>query len=164
MNTLINVGMSDNPLKDIEAVRKLPAIRCLDLGDTGNYDGSPVGSLKSMTELFINNDSDAYQYLDGLYVRSLQIGSSLQTDLECIREVAFVESLTISWSDITDISALEGREDIVCLEMEGCFIEDLSPLFTMPNLAKVTLSAGWQEQMEELVSIYGEPRFVIIYT
>lgn len=164
MNTLINVGMSDNPLKDIEAVRTLPAIRCLDLGDTGNYDGSPVGSLKSMTELFICNDSDAYQYLDGLYVRFLEIGSPLQTDLECIREVASVEKLTISWSDITDISALEGREDIVCLEMEGCFIEDLSPLFTMPNLAKVTLSARGQEQMEELISIYGEPRFEIIYT
>lgn len=164
MNMLTVVDMLGNPLKSIDTVRTLPAIRCLYLDETGNYDGSPVANLKSMEELSIRNDSDAYQYLDSLYVHILAIGTPLQTDLECIRNVTYVEHLIINRSDIRDISALEGREDIVYLEMEGCFIDDLSPLFTMPNLAKVTLSAKGQEQMEELISIYGEPRFEIIYT
>ena len=163
MSMLTHIDMLANPLKDIEVVRTLPAINCLNLNETGSYDGSPVSGLKSMTELFIRNDSDAHQYLNGLYVRFLEMGTPMQTDLECIRETAYVENLTISWSDIKDISALKGREDIICLTMEGCFIEDLSPLFTMPNLAKVTLSARGQEQMEELISVYGEPQFEIIY-
>lgn len=164
MKMLTLVHMLGNPLKNIDVVRTLPAIRSLDLDETGNYDGSPAASLKSMELLCIRNESDAYQYLDGLYVHILAIGAPLQTDLECIRKVKYVENLIIGPSDIHDISALEGREDIVCLEIEECFIEDLSPLFTMPNLAKVTLSAKGQEQIEELISVYGEPRFEIIYT
>ena len=42
-------------------------------------------------------------------------------------------------------------------------IDDLSPLFTMPNLVTVEMSASEQYQMEELIAKYGKPQFQIIY-
>lgn len=87
----------------------------------------------------------------------------MQTDLECIRDVTYIGSLYIEYTDIRDISALEGREDITYLNMIECIIDDLSPLFTMPNLATVDMSASEQYRMEELFAEYGEPTFQINY-
>ena len=87
----------------------------------------------------------------------------MQTDLECIRDVTYIGSLYIEYTDIRDISALEGREDITYLNMIECIIDDLSPLFTMPNLATVDMSASEQYRMEELIAEYGEPAFQINY-
>ena len=87
----------------------------------------------------------------------------MQTDLECIRDVSYIGSLYIEYTDIRDISALEGREDITYLNMIECIIDDLSPLFTMPNLATVDMSASEQYRMEELFAEYGEPTFQINY-
>ena len=87
----------------------------------------------------------------------------MQTDLECIRDVSYIGSLYIEYTDIRDISALEGREDITYLNMIECIIDDLSPLFTMPNLATVDMSASEQYRMGELIAEYGEPRFQINY-
>ena len=87
----------------------------------------------------------------------------MQTDLECIRDVSYIGSLYIEYTDIRDISALEGREDITYLNMIECIIDDLSPLFTMPNLATVDMSASEQYRMEELIAEYCEPGFQINY-
>ena len=42
-------------------------------------------------------------------------------------------------------------------------IDDLSPLFQMPNLGIVDMSASEQYRMEELIEKYGEPGFQINY-
>lgn len=152
-----------NQLTSIEAVNTWPAIRNLNLSGTGYFDGSPIAGLKHMDTLDISNNSDAYKYLAGMYVNELSLGAAGQTDLECVRDIAYVSKLYICWSDIQDISALAGREDITYLNMEDCVIDDLSPLFTMPNLNKVEMSVWEKKQMEELVSIYGEPAFEVIY-
>lgn len=156
--------LSANSYKNISVVSTWPAIKVLTLSETGGYDGSPIGSLKNMTELDIRNDTDAYLYLKDLYVGQLEVGAPDQTDLECIKDVAHVERLYIRWSNIHDISAIKDREDIIYLNMEGCIIEDLSPLFTLPNLASVHISSGSKEQMDELITVYGEPKFEVIYT
>ena len=49
------------------------------------------------------------------------------------------------------------------MNMEECAIDDLSPLFTMPNLVTVEMSAIEQERMESLIDKYGEPSFEIVY-
>ena len=152
-----------NQLTGIEAVNTWQAIRNLNLSGTGYYDGSPIGSLRHMESLDINNNSDAYKYLAGIYVNELFLGAAGQTDLECIKDVAYVSKLYIRWSDIRDISALTGREDISYLNMESCVIDDLSPLYSMPNLRTVEMSVWEKKQMEELIPIYGEPAFEIIY-
>lgn len=162
--TLESVCVRDNPLMGIEAVRTWPILRELDLGWTGSYDAGPIGDLISLSRLDIDNDSDAWQYLDGLYVDELIIRAFGQTDLECLRDAPHIERLYLRNAQVEDISALKGREDIVYLNLEQCVTGDLSPLFTMPNLATVEMSVKGQEQMEELIAIYGEPSFQLTYT
>lgn len=162
--TLTDVNFMGNKLNGIDTINTWPALRLLNLSETGSYDGSPVKNLKYMERLDIRNDSDAYQYLNDLYVSELCLGTAGQTDLECLNQVAHVERLFIRWSEIRDISALEGRKDIVFLNTAGCIIEDYTPLFTMPNLKSIEISAAAAEEMENLISVYGKPAFDIIYT
>lgn len=156
---LLDNGM----LEGIEVIRTWSAIRSLNFENTGSYDGSPISEFQRYDYLGIGNNSDAWKYIQGMYINELSIGADGQTDLECIREVAYIGKLNIYYSDIRDISALEGREDITHLNMEDCMIDDLSPLFTMPNLAIVDMSAIEQYRMEELIAEYGEPQFQINY-
>lgn len=155
--------LDDGRLESIEAIRTCPSLCMLYLNNTGKYDGSPIQAFERLDTLGIKNDSDAWKYLKGMYINTLEVGASGQTDLECIRDVAYVNQLYIRWSDIRDISALTGREDITYLNMESCVIDDLSPLFTMPNLATVEMSTIEQDRMEELIAEYGEPSFQIVY-
>lgn len=164
MKFITEACLATNSYKNIEVISTWPSLKVLSLSETSGYDGSPIGSLKSMTELNIRNDTDAYRYLNDLYVGQLEVGAPDQTDLECVKNVAHVERLFIRWSNIHDISAIKDREDIIYLNMEGCIIDDLSPLFTLPNLASVNISSGNKEQMDELTSVYGDPKFEIIYT
>ena len=126
-------------------------------------DGSPIGEFQRYEYLGIKNNSDAWKYLQGMHIDALAMGSVGQTDLECIRDVTYIGSLYIEYTDIRDISALEGREDITYLNMIECIIDDLSPLFQMPNLGIVDMSASEQYRMEELIAEYGEPGFQINY-
>ena len=150
-------------LEGIEVVRTWTAIRSLSLENTGSYDGSPVGEFHRYEFLGIKNNSDAWKYLQGMHIDALAMGSAGQTDLACIRDVTYIGSLYIEYTDIRDISALEGREDITYLNMIECIIDDLAPLCTMPNLGIVDMSASEQYRMEELIEKYGEPGFQINY-
>lgn len=162
--TLLEVDFLDNGmLEGIEAVRTWTAIRSLSLENTGSYDGSPVGEFHRYEFLGIKNNSDAWKYLPGMHIDALAIGYAGQKDLDCIRDVPYIGTLYISDSDVRDISALKGREDITLLNMEGCMIDDLSTLYTMPNLTTVEMSASEQYRMEELIAEYGEPIFQINY-
>ncbi|MGN0505345.1 MAG: protein kinase [Lachnospiraceae bacterium] len=160
---LWNVSLMSNPLKGIGELQTWPVIRNLNLSLTGYYDGSPVDTLESMDFLDIWNDSDAYRYLEDMRIGELHVGAAGQTGLECLRDTAYIGRLYLQKSDIRDISALEGRTDITFFRMEECIVEDLSPLFTMPNLMTVEMSASWQDRMEQLIEEYGEPDFEIVY-
>ncbi len=151
-------------LEDIQAVSTWTQIASLNLSQTGNlWDVSDLGQLKDLESLAIVNcgNENMYQYLDGLEVVYLEIGENGQTDLECMKYIADVWELTCE--GITDISALEGREDIHILTVTQCSISDFSPLFSMPNLSTVYISAGQQSKMNQAVLNCGEPDFEIIY-
>lgn len=162
--SLCRIGFNSNNLNSIETISTCPLLQFIDFRDAGDFDGSPIASVKEPIFMDIACDSDAYLYLDGMSIEMLKVGSPGQTDLACIRNVSGIKDLYIYWSEITDISALEGRDDIAYLNMTGCMIEDLSPLFTMSNLKTVELSPAIKEQMEDLISVYDEPEFEIIYT
>lgn len=65
--------------------------------------------MKYMERLDIRNGSNAYQYLNNLYVSELCLGASGQTDLECLKNVLHIDRLFIRWSEIKDISALGSK-------------------------------------------------------
>jgi len=161
---LEEIYLDQNILDDIEPVRTWPAIQRLYLCETGEYDASPLETLKGMAALDVTIGSDASEYLKGLYVETLRVGWKGQTDLEFIKEVPHVEKLEFNESSIRDISAISGREDIIYLNMEGCAVEDLSPLLTLPNLIQVKMSTRQREEMEKLADKYGAPSFEVVYT
>lgn len=163
MDTLIDVSVGGNWLDDIDAVCTWPVLKALNLNDTGKYDASPLAGLERMSSLDIFNASDAYRYLDCSYIEELMLGAVGQTDLECIDRVGYVSRLYIRDSDIHDISALKGRADITYLNIEGCMIDDLSVLYTMPGLKTIEMDAGEERRMEGLACTYGEPTFTIVY-
>ena len=162
--TKINyLSFNSNSVTSIAPIAGCTELTYLDLYMAGSFDGSPLGNLKKITFLNICNDSDAYNYIDGLLLDELDLNGRDQTDVSCVNNVGRVSSLSISYSDITDISALEGRKDITSFNMSGCRVEDISPLWTMPNLEQVMMGIEQEEQVNEYIKEYGEPSFEIIY-
>lgn len=153
---LTQVGFGNNPLTDVSALADCPAVRSIVLGNAGSFDGKPLAELDGLALLDITSDTDAWKYLSGKSIAVLKLGGPDLTDLSCIKDMARVEELYIYRSKITDISALEGRGNITYLNMAGCQIEDLSPLFTMPSLRTVVLDAGMKEQMDALLAEHGK--------
>lgn len=142
------VGFNHNKLNSIEALATCDILTNLDLRVAGSFDGRPLESIEKLQLLDIACDSDAYRYLDHKDIVTLKLGAPEQTDLECIRNINRLEELYIYYSQITDISALEGREDITYLNMTACMIEDISPVFTMPNLQKLVISENSRDALE----------------
>lgn len=154
------IGFLDNPLTDISVLASCPMLNSMDLrGTGGRYSGAVLAEMGDFYFIDIANDSDTYRYLDGKTIGLLKLGSSGQRDLECIRNTT-VRELYIYHSDISDISALEGRADIVYLNMMNCFVEDMSVLLTMPNLETVVISADQRRAMERSCA---EPDFTVEY-
>ena len=154
------IGFLDNPLTDISVLSSCPMLNNMDLRGAGSgYSGEVLAEMGDFNILDIANDSDAYRYLDSKTIGMLKLGSSGQRDLECIRNTK-VRELYIYYSNISDISALEGRTDIVYLNMTDCFVEDMSVLLTMPNLDTVVISANRRKAMERICA---EPDFTVEY-
>lgn len=154
------IGFNSNPLTDISVLASCPVLTDVDLREAGNgYSGEVFARMGDFNFIDIANGSDAYRYLDGKRIDILKIGSPDQYDLECIRNTT-VRELTICYSKITDISALEGRTDIVYLDMDGCYINDLSILLTMPNLNKVILR---EDMRRAMMNVCAEPAFAVEY-
>lgn len=152
------IGFNGNPLMDITVLGSCPMLNSMDLRDAGGgYSGEVFAEMGDFYFIDIANDSDAYRYLDGKMIGMLKLGNSGQHDLECIRNTT-VRELYICFSNISDISALEGRTDIVYLNMTDCFVEDLSVLLTMPNLDTVVMSADRRKAMERICA---EPGFTV---
>lgn len=160
------VFLGNNPIADVSPLANCPYIDRLVLSELEEFAGEPLKDLDGLSLLYINNtDTDLYKYLSGKTVHTLRLGAPDQTDLECVRDMAQVKELSISWSHISDISGIEGRNDITFLDMGGCVIEDLSPIFTLPNLREVKVSAKMRTQMEELLKAHeGNVHFTIEYT
>lgn len=154
------IGFLDNPLADISVLGSCPMLNNMDLRAAGSgYSGEVLAEMGDFILLDIANDSDAYRYLDSKTIGMLKLGNSEQYDLECIRNTT-VRELYIYYSNISDISALEGRTDIVYLNMTDCFVEDFSVLLTMPNLDTVVMSADRRKAMERICA---EPGFTVEY-
>lgn len=147
---LSEVGLGNNPIEDVSALADCTAIKTLILGGEAAFDGKPLEQLDGLALLDIRCDTDAWKYLSGKTITTLKLGGPNLTELSCVKEMAYVQQLYIYWSEVTDISALEGREDIVYLNMAGCQIDDLSPLLTLPNLRGVVIDPKMREDMETL--------------
>ncbi len=149
---LRHVGFCCNKLSSIDAISTCANLSELDLREAGTFDGRPVADLSELSFLdIISCATDAYSYLDGKSFDLLKLGASGQKDIECIRGIKYIKELHIEYSDIRDISALEGREDITYLNMAGCVVNDISPIFSMPYLRKIDISEKNRNAFEAYV-------------
>lgn len=147
---LYQIGFNSNPLQDISALDSCPELQGIDFNNTGkNYSGEAFLGMGDLDFLDIANGADVYQYLEGKTIGEFKTGSPDRTDLEGIEKI-HIRKLVIYYSEIMDISALNGREDIICLDMSGCIIKDASPLLSMPNLQIAAVSGRNRPKMEEL--------------
>ena len=163
-DNLVRVCFNNNRLKSIEALGSCNELRFLDLNGAGSFDGSTLSNLKKLTFLdVLSADTDAYNYIEGLDFDELKIGSPGQTDLSCIKNVHKIDALYIYYSDITDISALSGRTDITYFNMCATEVNDLTPLWEMPNLKEVHATNEQKDKFEKYTELLGKPEFEIIY-
>ena len=72
------------------------------------------------------------------------------TNLECMKDMNSVYNLDISYSKITDISALKDNQNLMSLSMILCNVDDLSMLTTLPGLETVTLSETMKDKIAAL--------------
>ncbi len=160
---LYKAGFLANPLEGIEALGTCKNLRHLDLNQTGDYDGSPLAELHKLDELNLREGPDATAYLKGAEIGYLSVGRAGMTDVDFLRDVTFVEGLSIQQSEISDISALAGRTDINRINMAQCEVTDFTPLFSMPSLTWVEMSADRKEYVDAVAASLGEPQFEIVY-
>ena len=160
---LYKAGFLANPLEGIEALGTCKNLRHLDLNQTGDYDGSPLAELHKLDELNLREGPDATAYLKGAEIGYLSVGRAGMTDVDFLRDVTFVEGLSIQQSEISDISALAGRTDINRINMAQCEVTDFTPLFSMPSLTWVEMSADRKEYVDAAAASLGEPQFEIVY-
>lgn len=154
------LGLSNCPLQDISVLGECPMLDSVDLRNTGSsYTSEVFAQMGDFRIMDIDNGSDAYRYLGNKKIYTLKLGGPELKDLECIRDTT-VGELYIDYSGIADIGALEGRGDIVYLSMEGCLVDDLSVLSTMPGLYQVVLSANMRNAIETACK---DPDFMIEY-
>lgn len=147
---LYHIGFNSNPLQDISALDSCPELRNIDFNNTGkDYSGEVFLGMGDFDFLDIANSADVYQYLEGKTIGEFKTGSPYRTDLEGIEKI-HIRKLVIYYSEIMDISALTGREDIIYLDMGGCSIKDASPLLSMPNLQIAAVSGRDRPKMEKL--------------
>ena len=72
-------------------------------------------------------------------IRDLTV-SETASDLSDLRHMLYLEDLTISGQEITDLSFLEGMTHLKRLDLSGCTIHaDLSVLGTLPTLEELSL-------------------------
>lgn len=161
---LQHVGLCNNQIKSIEFLETCPNLINIDLHNAGVFDGSPLAQLSDLDFLDIAGQEDLSEYLEGKRIRGIMLGAEGQTDIAHVKEMEFVQEINISWSEVKDISALEGREDVITLHMSGCLLYDVEPLFHIPNLSVVEISKGLRDDMEQAIKKYGEPSFEITYT
>lgn len=163
-DNLVRVCFNHNKLKSIDALGTCSELSFLDLNDAGSFDGSPVANLKKLNFLdVVSANTDAYNYIDGVTFDELKIGCPGQTDLSCMEHVYRTDALYIYYSEITDISALSGRNDITYFDMCGTKVNDLTPLWEMPNLREVHATNEQKSNIETYIELLGEPQFEIVY-
>lgn len=149
---LRHIGLSFSNITEVDTFSTCPVLSAIDLREAGHFDGRPAADWGVLSVLdIVGCDTDLYNYLDGKRIDVLKLGTYGQKDLECIRNIEYIKELHIDYSDIRDISALEGREDITYLNMSGCVISDIGPIFSLPYLTRIDLSENIKNKFETYV-------------
>ncbi len=120
------------PVKDLSPLAGMPL---KELNLTGTLVTDLSGLRGSTLEVLTWYDADSVPDLSPLAevrLKRLELSNSRINDISRLRDMA-LETLKIDFTDVNDLSWLDSAA-LKELHIFGCWIKDLSPLATMPNL------------------------------
>ncbi len=156
---LASAGLNGNPVSDTSPLGKCVNLRFLDLCDVKGYDPAFLGELGDFEFLDLANDTDSFAHLGNRRVRELKLGYSGLDSLDWISGVAGLASLEVKHSQLTSLKGIEAHQELTCLNIAGCSIQDLSPVLLLPNLQTLVIS----EDMRPAFLALGNVSFTASY-
>lgn len=120
LEELITLNDGEQSLKDISAMKYLPNLKNVYLDNTDITDISPLNQLDKLKKLVITN----------IDISDLNVIGNLNDTLTW---------LTLSNTNINDISVLANFEILEFLGINNTFITDISPLYNLSNLKYLQL-------------------------
>lgn len=138
---------SNNEIEDIRPLANLNKLTHLNLSDNKIKDISPLSGLMQLQTLFLNiNEISDFTPIAGLQeLRSLYLGTNPIQDLSHIyrilRRFPLLISLSMNRLQISnDISQLSEFTQLSELSIEGCQINDITPLSRLVKLRRLCIA------------------------
>ena len=150
---ITSVGLNDNPVHDISPLLKCPDLAFLDLCDVNDYDPAVIAELGSFQYLDISNSTDSWRYLTGKSIHMLRVGWTDMDDLSALDGVSALENLQMEHAAVTDLTPLLKHTGLRQLNIAGVWVRDLGVLKELPQLEEVTVSEGLLGLVEKLGEI-----------
>ena len=155
MDRLTSVGINDNPVRDLSPLADCPGLAYLDLCDVRSYDASVIERLGNFDWLDISNPTDSYNHLNGKNIHALSVNWTGLTDLNALNGVIGLENLSFSHTAVADLTPVTIHAGLVHLNIAAIPAKDLSPLKTLPMLQEVIVS----QDMLPLIDALGDVPF-----
>lgn len=154
---LTSVGLNDNPVRDLSPLEQCPRLAFLDLCGVRTYDPSLLERLGNFDYLDISNPTPSYNYLTGKSINSLSVSWTGLTDLNALSGVIGLEGLSICHTAVADLSPIGVHAGLTSLNIAAIPAKDLSPLMGLPMLREVVVS----QDMLPLVAALGDVPFEV---
>lgn len=145
---LMYLDLSRNSITDISAVSSFTSLRTLILDGNRISDFSPVYSLPNLTTLSIKGMNVSTSVCEA--ISAALPGCAVHSEATFSDDTAIslggasfnpdAESIVLSDSGISDISALSACTKLKYLDLSGNNISDLTPLMSIPELETLVLS------------------------
>ncbi len=135
---LKDLSCRNNLIEDVDTLKGMP-LRDLDLSGNRIADLSPLAETYSLERLVCRkNQIRTLAPLADLRLKKLDVGENPLDSLEALRDMELT-SLLIDRTEVHDLSPLKGMP-LHTLELYNCDrLKDLSPVFQMPTLERLSL-------------------------
>ncbi|MHC4993622.1 MAG: leucine-rich repeat domain-containing protein [Planctomycetota bacterium] len=179
---IVAVSLSQCPnVKNIQAVSFLP-LKALDLMNTQVADLTPVKTLKSLQELYIEQTQVvSLKPLKGLPIQKLYLSNTPVTSLDGLEGMPLIEMnavgtkisdisglkgapLQMLWlndAPVSDVSALAESKTMQSLTLKGTNIKDLSFVKTMSGLQRLHIG---ETKVTDLTPLKAVPLTRLVFT
>lgn len=95
---------------------------------------------------------EGHENLQALYLRTFRIGDNLPSDLEFVKSLPELTTLSVSSHWIEDLSPLVPLKKLTYLDLSYGSIEDVSPLAEMPQLTYIDLTQNCVRDVSALTT------------
>ena len=152
---LSGTGLSDS---DLEALKHIPHMTKLNLGNNQISDLTPLASLVNLTHLQLgqNQISDLKPLVSLVNLTHLSVDRNRISDLTPLAELAELANLTyldLKTNQIIDLTPLAELTDLTYLHLDRNRISDLSPLKDLTNLTFLCLESNQISDLSSLLNL-----------